>query len=408
LHNFVHSSYFQPDSTVDSVTQAELINRALPLGYDRTGREYWLLDCQCFALLGGLSFHVSSLIEDEPGLLVRDVRIDRWCFIGASKFERFVGLLSSEFPSEIFLWKRIVSKFLGFQGHLSRTTLKLKFSQSQWLNPFRYELWFNGISNLVSDKNNFNDIPRLIRMLELCFARSSEARICVHYAVIFRDIIGADDLSAADMDNMAKRKLAKLRIVDQTLDLSPTNGWLRSDSFERIRELSTTTTATRILSETSLQENVLAALKRSSYRKKNPFCSDIGPNFQSYIKPSAQASFITRRSSALTSTPTTATAAGVTGAAGEADSGGEEEGDSVDYEALEEKYGRARQPGKVSSFTEKAVEQLHFRTGEILRLWESGSKAASGLGVSRSGISLCCTGLKAEAHGFMWKFVDRK
>ncbi len=52
------------------------------------------------------------------------------------------------------------------------------------------------------------------------------------------------------------------------------------------------------------------------------------------------------------------------------------------------------------------VEQLHLITGEVLRVYPRGKDAALFMNVSQSGISLCCSGTKADCYGFRWRMYE--
>ena len=54
----------------------------------------------------------------------------------------------------------------------------------------------------------------------------------------------------------------------------------------------------------------------------------------------------------------------------------------------------------------KKVEQLHIDTLAVLRRYESGKDAGAFMGISPSGISLCCTGARESFTGFRWRFYE--
>lgn len=54
----------------------------------------------------------------------------------------------------------------------------------------------------------------------------------------------------------------------------------------------------------------------------------------------------------------------------------------------------------------KPIEQLHPITGEVMRIYPSGTIAAAYLRASQAGISLCCSGKLADAYGFRWRFYE--
>ena len=54
----------------------------------------------------------------------------------------------------------------------------------------------------------------------------------------------------------------------------------------------------------------------------------------------------------------------------------------------------------------RPVEQLHPVTNEVLRLYRSGKEAAIFMNIAQGGISLCCSGNKADCAGFKWRFYE--
>ena len=58
---------------------------------------------------------------------------------------------------------------------------------------------------------------------------------------------------------------------------------------------------------------------------------------------------------------------------------------------------------KLSQAFSKPVYQFTL-TGEFIKKWPSGTKAAQSLGLSPSGISLCATGRTKTSGGFRWAY----
>jgi hypothetical protein len=55
----------------------------------------------------------------------------------------------------------------------------------------------------------------------------------------------------------------------------------------------------------------------------------------------------------------------------------------------------------------KPVEQIDLKTGEVLRVFETGADAARTFSISPNAISACCHGRRFSAAGFQWRFVHR-
>lgn len=368
------------NTKIDYITKAELLNRTVSLGFDRTGREYWLLDEQNRTLVGGFNQSFSQYIEDEPVILVREPSINSWSYICTSSVHELLDYLSCQYLCERFLYKNITSKIETFQENLSKTNLKYRCSHDPWLAGFRsFEIWFSGVKAMVQNTAQPLDTPRCLKLQELSIARCLEFRLGSHYAFInkvFESNLEEDNNEAND----SKKKLTRHKILENVHDCHATLGWLRHDSYERIRELSADTIAIKLLCDPSFYEFHANNMRKCIYRRKNFHYDEIGPNPRAYIKPLSTVNVQTRRSANLQTQSTQET---------------KMNNDDDEFDIYH-----------AGSSSSKSVEQLHVETGQVLRRWPSGTKAANVLGISRSGISVCCSGNKEEAFGFKWRFCE--
>lgn len=367
---------------LDYITKTELLSRTVSLGFDRTGREYWLLDEQNRTLIGGYNQTYSQYIDDEPVLLVREPSANTWSYICTSSIHELLDYLSSHFVCERFLYKNISSKIDVTRENLSRTNLKITCSQDPWLSGFRgFEMWFSGLQAMVYNTTNPLDTPRSLKLQELTLARCLEFRLGVHYAFINK-VFESHPEEENGTSNESKKKISRHKLLEYVYDCHSTLGWLRHDSYERIRELSANTIAIKLLCDPSFYEFHANNMRKCIFRKKNLHYDEIGPNPRAYIKPISAGSVHTRQAANLLQSHPSK--------------------DDVKINVDDEEFD-IHHSGSASS---KAVEQLHVETGQVLRRWPSGTKAANVLGVSRSGISVCCSGVKEEAFGFKWRFCE--
>jgi hypothetical protein len=387
---------------LDYITKSELLLRTVSLGYDRTGREYWLLDEQQRTLIGGFNQTYSQYIDDEPIILVRNGNdsLNTWSYICTSSIHELFDFLSSKYNCERFLYKNISSKIEKYREKILKMNLKSKCSQDQWLAGFRsFEFWFSGIQAMVYNSVNPLDTPRRLKLQELGIARCLEFRLGGHYAFLNKifDISpeidknttnGPPGNTSTSSDSKKKSLFSRQKLLEHVYDCHSTAGWLRHDTYQRIRELSANTIATKILCDPTMYDSYSLYMRKIPFRKKNTHLDEIGSNPRAYIKPLPSAAAINTRQ-----TTTLLQSRGQT--RDDATKGG---GGLSDEEEVS-----AHHSGSASS---KSVEQIHIETGQVLRRWPSGTKAASVLGVSRSGISVCCSGVKDEAFGFRWKFID--
>jgi hypothetical protein len=364
------------NTQIDYVTKSELLTHTPSLGFDRTGREYWLLDEQNRTLVGGFNQTYSQYIDDEPVLLVREPSINTWSYICTSSVHELLDYLSPKHMCERFLFKNISSQIEKIQINISKTDLKTKCSQDPWLAGFRsFEFWFSGVQAMITNSANPLDTPRCLKLQELGIARCMEFRLGTHYAFINKIFD-----PTPEGDHNAQKKLSRNKLLEQVYDCHASLGWLRHDSYERVRELSANTIATKLLCDPTLYEFYSMNMRKTQFRKINTHFEELGLNPRAYIK-SASSTVHTRRSSTLLNSKSHPT----------------DFSDEEDEEALTHHSGSA---------SSKSVEQLHIETGQVLRRWPSGTKAASVLGVSRSGISICCSGNKGDAFGFRWRFCE--
>lgn len=362
---------------IDYITKSELLARTPSLGFDRTGREYWLLDEQNRTLVGGFNQTYSQYIDDEPVLLVREPSINSWSYICTSSVHELLDYMSSKHMCERFLYKNISSKIDKTRINISKTDLKTKCSQEQWLAGFRsFEFWFSGVQAMINNSANPLDIPRCVKLQELGIARCLEFRLGAHYAFINKIF---DPVPEGDNPQDTKKKLSRNKLLEQGYDCHASLGWLRHDSYERIRELSAHTIASKLLCDPTFYELYSVNMRKTQFRKKNLHFGELGSNPRAYIKSASSSAINTRQTSNLSSSKSLP---------------------RTDFSDDDEMF---RHSGSASS---KSVEQLHIETGQVLKRWPSGTKAASVLGVSRSGISVCCSGLKEEAFGFRWRFCE--
>jgi hypothetical protein len=391
------------NSQIDYITKSELLTHTPSLGFDRTGREYWLLDEQNRTLLGGFNQTYSQYIDDEPVLLVREPSINTWSYICTSSVHELLDYFSSKYLCERFLFKNISCQIEKIRRNISKSDLKMKCSQEPWLAGFRsFEFWFSGVQAMINNSANPLDTPRCLKLQELGIARCLEFRLGVHYAFLNKifDHTSSPSSSSStqqqhshpsspsqekEKENHKKKVLTRNKLLEHVHDCHASLGWLRQDSYERIRELSANTIAAKLLCDPTFYELYSLNMRKTQFRKKNLHFDELGANPRAYIKSASSTAINTRQTSTLLSSKSSFPRNDFS------------DGEVDDHEMS------LRHSGSASS---KSVEQLHVETGQVLRRWPSGTKAAAVLGVSRSGISNCCSGNKDEAFGFRWRFCE--
>lgn len=373
-----------------------------PLGCDRFGREYYLLDSQQRNTLFGLSS--SDKMKDiahNPALLVSYDNRQKWGFVSYQNIHYFLSNLSSEYFCEISLKSHISKKIYALFASIDSNVLKVANEQKNWFLSYQtLESWLSQTKQYshLSKRTNWwptdNSEGEDIRLIELATLRCEECRLSCHYAFL-NDQIGpkllnamsasykeARQLNKEEREMYNKRAVIRNQLLGDTLDLHPDHGWLRIDTHSKIRSLYANTLATRLLAEPQIADAVFHFLKKTSLRP-NSKETDSSRNItnQQYTGSStslalAQSSLRERKPLHLISRK-------------------HHVSEIIDVgDGMEEFIA-----------TTKPVEQLHILTDEVLRRYSSGSEAAHTMDISQSGISLCCLGKKYDFMAFKWRNV---
>eukprot|EP01041_Mallomonas_annulata_P002458 gene2458-4777_t len=365
----LESSQLPMIESVSSERYRDLL-RTRPLGYDRFNFEYWLLTAQQFMTLPSYSSKLKSDSKTDPAVLVHDPRTGHWSRHSGLAISSLINTFSNEIPCERALKEDLSQRYIHVLAMATAGPIKIKNSQEDMLKILKKcQKWLLNLSPSILTRSSNN--PReVVKLLELVWARCVEVRLTAHYAVIRTSIPDLpDEKENAKYEREIYQK--KKRIRDEhneiSIDFHPYMGWLRHDSFGRIRELGTSTTATRILSENTFLPFFSSLMRRSRLRTTDNI--DMEDNVEDE--------------------DAVATAA---------DHREYEEGDGVNV--------YVEHTGGTGLNRIKPIEQMDIETGEVLRRYGSGRAASRAMQVSQSGISQCCKGIKTDAYGFKWRFID--
>lgn len=399
----------------------------------------------------------------EPCVLMRDTR-GWWGYYSGRNIVEFFNSFSSDIACESVLKGLLVVKYSFALRMLKTSTLKIKAFQQDWYTRrVRSEPW-------VNQYRWRDDLPKeeKVRLLEVCWARSAEVRMYSHYAFLNSDgdDLAFKGVSRAERD-AEQRRVKKLKeLLEGALpDHHPTHGWLRYDKLTRLLDLSCMTTSTRLLADASIYRLLQFHLQSSPYLKKRPLAKvsevvedqevireaegnqsidnksaaviasyngDKGTNMeidqgegQSVLVLTSEmketGTFPRNPSSVMSSSTEKQRSSEenvanvVLGSQSETNNDSTIESGKTDdaIDKVPSPSPAARTTGdnpRRSSFVKtpkpRAVEQLHLLTGEVLRVYPAGKDAAQFMGISQSGISLCCTGIKSDSNGFKWRLRD--
>lgn len=367
-------------AVADYDNEKPLAMRSMPLGYDRYGNSYWLLGAQeCMTIFPFISMDPTNpaLKPQEPCLLIRETT-GWWGYHNGQDLKTLVSIMSVDIPCEKVLRECLIERLVFTKRVLQHGPVKLKLMQQEFLDRrARAEKWLSSIvlsANLTDAKK--------ASLLETVWARCVEVRMLAHYSLLykFEDDFVTERLAAGRGDReplLRRQKKLRDSLLEDCFDHHPTKGWLRIDLQTRIRELSTTLTATKIMADPSVFPGLENILSHSLYLKK------LIPSSSS-IDSKASLQEDENDADEMVVDDKGSDGATVVKSAAE--------------ELLEKLYSK-------HSHT-KCIEQLHPLTGEVLRVYPSGKDAAQFMNVTQSGISLCTSGIRPDCYGFRWRIYE--
>ena len=388
---------------------ADDILRTQPLGYDRYGLEYWLTTAQQNMTVSALGSNLHSESVMEPAVIIRDRTLKSWKQHSGVALDTLLNNLSSTIPCEMVLKGNLAQKLLTSRHHsASDGALKVRESQGDLLKTQKKCVkWLTSLSPGLTSRLTPKEV---VKLLELIWARCIEIRLISHYAIIragIPDLPDENDPNKYDREHYLCRRKIRDQHVEQCLDFHPTQGWQRQDNFCRIREIGANTTATKLLAEPSLHQNLISAMTKSRLRK--PFDPSKDTKYvpvevvdeeeegdEEVTDAAGSSSLRVQSSRSSAEKPITSQAEVNEDAPNDEDddddNGEDEEGAAADVCLL--------RPGV------KPIDQIDLESKQVLRRYSSGAEAARTMRASQSGISLCCKGVKTDSYGFIWRFAD--
>jgi hypothetical protein len=354
------------------------IPRCRCLGYDRFGREYWLMGVQESAPLVPLGRTLQSMPTADPAVLVREK--NWWGFHSG----RFLDTMLTSFKDEIPCERRLrinMSERLNFaRRKLYSTTLRFKPSQKEWLAAV-----VRGEVNIANYKPASG--PEGAKALEVLWGRCCEVRGFVQYSEMHK----SDEFPSSEAEQSARaardatlRRQKRLRdqLMPVSFDLHPALGWFHVGPVTHLRNLYGSTTATRLIADPTIYRHFQDVMKRNQYRQQHVTSADqcYGPTPSSPAEAASYDNLLEGMDI-------------------------DREGESLEFQN-DDLEARTSSDSRSYNRGLRPVEQLHIVTQEVLRIHKTGRDAAKFLNVSQSGISLCLTGTKPDAYGFKWRYYE--
>eukprot|EP01038_Epipyxis_sp_PR26KG_P005944 gene5944-8193_t len=262
-----------PATSINNIKNYD-IHRSRPLGYDRYGNSFWILTAQESLTIfphdtRGLSFgSPDNPPAVEPCVLMQDKK-GWWGYHNGQSLISFVNSFATDIPCEQDLRANLIERLVTVRKILYSESIKFKYSQLDWIDRrLRSERWINEIN-----RTNLNlNVSQFIKLSEIIWARSVEVRMYNYYSLLYKDEPDIDRKNSARADREAVlRRNKKLRDLwqDECFDYNPYKGWVRLDILSRLRQLSCSTTATRIHSDSTLYTVIQRLLKMSPILKKH-------------------------------------------------------------------------------------------------------------------------------------------
>ena len=411
-----------------------------PLGHDRHGCEYWLIGCQetyslgCFNKIGGNATSPDNVTD--PTLLVRDTK-GHWFKLASPTLnahqvlrELFSNHLSDNVPCERGLRNAIIDRLFAVKQRIGSGLFTYKNMQvTEWFAHQRtFEKWVHHLHlNMDQILGSVTNNPKeIVRLMELVFARCCESRSLLHCGSMIReDMARFGDPYALRTDRHVMVRLKRLRdfVLEESAECHHVKGWQRSDALSRTREISCSTLASRMLSDAGLYQVVQFQMRRVRHRKPElkPELVAQRPPTPATAPASATATVTASTATATAPAPAATATATVTAPAPDMSveskptaalatpaplTSGTREWTIEERQALFAQQGggmNCAHPALMDVRVTKGVEQMN-RKGEVIHRYSSGKDAALSMQVSQGGISLCCTGTKPDAYGFLWRF----
>jgi len=244
--------------------------RTSPLGHDRYGYEYWVLNAQqqisllahlsstsinntTATIISGANTNTGNInqLSNDVFLLLREAKYGIWYYYKDEHLEEVIRLLDPNIIHEKFLRDNLVLAILQAKYEFANGRSLIQKNQTEILqHALKGEKWLQNISSHFMLRLSPKD---KVKALELVYARCIEVRLNVHYANIRMSYPNLNELEMARTDR--ERKRIRDSQLEESLDVHTMHGWHRADAFNGMRMLSTTTIATRIYNDITLYQS---------------------------------------------------------------------------------------------------------------------------------------------------------
>lgn len=406
--------------STSTYSNAIRFDRTLPLGHDRYGTQYWLLGVQEVMTIE--PWARTAQAEVEPSILIRRPQSGWWGRHNGKLLGELLSNLDANFSCERHLKENLIERLHYFKFKLSNShILKPRLLQRDWLD--RIIALTEYIDCWESKNTGLRTIEEEETMFEVLFARCAEARISVHTYFLYSEEDANKGTSERSKTEYLQRKLLKMKssLKDDSFNMPhDLSGFCRHDGIARIRELSTTTTATRIHADMNFYGLYQEYMKHSKVREaidadvsmEGGDCDvhHIPSQNQAVINTTSVASALLLGTVAQSSSMSFAADSNVAmkdvTERGNAEINEEVKGGETMMDIDEDDFDSEKVLMSTENRYVKPVEQLHCETGEVLRIHPSGSFAAIFMCCTQGGISTCCNNKQDEFMGFKWRFYD--
>jgi hypothetical protein len=308
------------DPILDTTGIRSLNYPSQPLGYDRYGNAYWILDAQhmstlfafmpnCSATLIGetqLYSAANMTMPVEPCVLMRE-RSGWWGYHSGNDLSALLTSFSGDIICERILILKMIERLSYARLFLHRRPFTVKAFQKEWISHrCRAALAVHSLkmpADLTMQQQN--------RVKEMFWARCAEARFYIHIACMYKneDDIPMGMSARAEKDHLLrKQKKVRDMLVDSSFNVDPFLGWNPTcHAMTSLKQVAATTTVARILADPTCYPELVSVLQRSKVLVRNDPMAGHEPIAEAAAS-SATVAVSAPLVPALTAGPTSATA----------------------------------------------------------------------------------------------------
>jgi hypothetical protein len=386
--------------------------RSMPIGYDRYGAEYWIVNAQQNMTISAIGQHLCNKPPfSEPCVFIKCLDGTWYRTVGdVSEWIHCFGDLDVNLNCERILKENLLDRLYTIKKSYFKYLFNPNYHQTDILKKIDF-------GKKLLNNNPFegkSEQSEIMKVAETLYCRYAELRLNIHSYLLFEDKEQKEkDPRREECQNLKGEKAEKEiklkrvrrmkpQMENDHFDYHSSKGYLRLDRFSLMRMISAVTTASRIHTDSAFFIQFKDIMEKSPLRLKDQEVSNTTDLVET-VNDNEDVSNEMKNEENMVNEDV------------KIDQNTFESKDqshgNVDNEQEEIIFGEF---DTVNTFTyktgsrrgNKPVEQLHAITEEVLRTYPSGTDAAEYMKISNGGISLCCSGKQQEFCGYRWRFYS--